>query len=38
MAAGGFHGADAAGEDPVLEGGVAHAEFRGGLAGREQRG
>ena len=38
VAAGGFDGADAAGEDPVLEGGVADADFVGGLAGREQGG
>ena len=38
VAAGGFDGADAAGEDPVLEGGIADADFVGGLAGREQVG
>ena len=36
VAAGSFNGADAAGEDPVLERGVADAEFFGGLARGEQ--
>lgn len=38
VTAGSFDGADASGEDPVLEGGVADAELFGGLARGEQGG
>jgi len=38
VASGGLDGADTACEDPMLEGGVADADFVSGLAGREQGG